>query len=400
MSAVVASVTPCRVAVLFPGDAEDASVRSGTPYGVLTGLRSWGVDVVAVDVRASARAEQALALALSPAHHRTPVPGTLRQRVKRGYSAALVGADVARWRSTVAGRRLRALGEVDAVVQLGAGYEVATAAPLAVYDDMTVAQVLEHPYPAWQALREKDLRARLAMQGRVYTGATACCMTSSWTAASARARFGVPRERIHVVGAGTHEAPRRLERDWSVPRFLLVGKDFERKNGPRVLRAFARVKQQHPDARLDVVGGHPPLQQDGVVGHGLLSRSDPEQAAQLRALFDAATCFVMPSLHEPAGVVFTEAAAAGLPSIGGTVGGSADFIGDGGVVVDPTDDAAVARAMQDCCDPGLARRTGAAATARSPLFTWRAVAGRLLGSLGLNGLGEDLPDDLPLRPAA
>ena len=398
MGAVAPPLAPRRVAVLFPGDAEDPSVRSGTPYGVLTGLRSWGVEVVALDVRASPRAERALALALSPTHHRTPAT-SLRQRVRRGYSAALVGADVARWRSAVARRRLRSVGPLDGVVQLGAGYEVADpAAPLAVYDDMTVAQALEHPYPAWQALRERDVRARLAMQERVYASATACCMTSSWVAASATARFGVARERVHVVGAGTHESPRHPGRDWSVPRFLLVGLDFERKNGARVLRAFARVRRAHPGARLDVVGGHPPIDQDGVVGHGRLSRRDPAQAQRLRELFDAATCFVMPSLHEPAGVVFTEAAAAALPSVGGTVGGSADFIGDGGLVVDPTDDDAVVEAMLALCDPGLAERTGALAAARSPLFTWRAVAGRLLGALGLDGLGEDLPDDLPLRP--
>ena len=39
-------------------------------------------------------------------------------------------------------------------------------------------------------------------------------------------------------------------RDWSTPRYLFVGLDWERKNGQLVLDAFAQVRVQHPDAEL------------------------------------------------------------------------------------------------------------------------------------------------------
>lgn len=399
---------PLRVALLFAGDANDPSARSGTPYGVLTGLRSLGVDVEVVDVRAAPRLERLAALAATPLHQRGTVGLPWKARVRRGYSVALQGAQVARWRSRTATRRLVSLrgsgtgGRVlDGVIQLGAGYEIGRAAglvPRVVYDDMTVAQALAWRYPDWTAMGARDREERLAMQRRVYTSADACAMTSSWAASSAIHDNGVPSSRIHVVGAGSHDASRDLPRSWESPRFLLVSKDFARKNGPRVLEAFSRVRTEHPDARLDVVGGHPLLDAPGVVGHGLLRRDAPEQAALLAALFDAATCFVMPSLQEPAGVVFTEAAAAGLPSIGGTEGGSSDFVGEGGTLVDPTSTDAVAKAMLAYCDPGLAARTGALAARRAPLFTWQAVAGRLLGSLDLqHGTAVDWAKDLPMR---
>ncbi len=389
-----------RLAVLFPGDATDPTVRSGTPYGVLQGLRHWGVEVVPVDVRPDPRLERGLALALSPLHRRGGAGLPPRERLRRGYSAALVGAHLAALRSRTGQRRLDALRGLDGVVQLGAGYLVRTELPRVVYDDMTVAQALRYPYANWDAMRRRDVEARLRVQAEAYVSATTCCMTSSWAAASAESDYGVPAERVRVVGAGTHEAPRAPERDFSVPRFLFVGLDFTRKNGPRVLEAFARLRAEHPAATLDVVGGHPEISAPGVRTHGRIPRGTPEGRARLQALFDAATCFVMPSLYEPAGVVFTEAAAAGLPSIGGTNGGSADFIGDGGVVVEPTDTEAVLEAMRRFSDPATAARTGERAASRSPLFTWPALAGRLVRGLGVDAGGTGLPEFLPRHPGS
>lgn len=393
-----------RLAVLFPGDATDPTVRSGTPYGVLQGLRGWGVDVVPVDVRPGAKVERYAAAALAPLHRGGGAGRPARERFQRGYSAALVGAHLAAGRTVTGQRRLDRLEGLHGVVQLGGGYEVRTALPRVVYDDMTVAQALRYPYVNWETMRRRDVDSRLALQTRVYRSATTCCMTSSWAADSAEQDYGVPAEHVRVVGAGTHEQPRTPAREQTPPRYLFVGLDFTRKNGPRVLEAFARVRAVHPDATLDVVGGHPPISAPGVRTHGRIPRREPAGRARLQQLFDDATCFVMPSLYEPAGVVFTEAAAAGLPSIGGSNGGSADFIGDGGVVVEPTDTDAVHAAMLRFADPVVAAGTGARAAARSPLFTWSALAARLVRGLELGGPFAadvtDLPDFLPRHPQA
>jgi glycosyltransferase involved in cell wall biosynthesis len=89
----------------------------------------------------------------------------------------------------------------------------------------------------------------------------------------------------------------------------------------------------------------------------------------------------MPSFSEASAIAYVEAAAAGLPSIGTTSGGSDYLIGDGGVVVDPYDDDALLAAMLRLADPETAQRTGAAAKLRSELFTWPEVARRLLRAL-------------------
>ncbi len=135
---------------------------------------------------------------------------------------------------------------------------------------------------------------------------------TSWAARSAIADYGIPHEKVHVVGVGRNHSPRvPPARDWSIPKFLFVGLDWERKNGAGLLDAFSEVRSRNPAATLSVVGGHPPIEADRVVGHGPLSLSVPEERRRLEALFEASTCFVMPSFHEPAGIVYVEAAGVG-----------------------------------------------------------------------------------------
>jgi glycosyltransferase involved in cell wall biosynthesis len=86
----------------------------------------------------------------------------------------------------------------------------------------------------------------------------------------------------------------------------------------------------------------------------------------------------MPSHFEPFGIVYVEAAAAGVPSVGTVIGGARDAIGDeGGLLVDPLDEQALVEAMTAMSDPTSASTMGAAALKRSTLFTWAAVAERI-----------------------
>jgi glycosyltransferase involved in cell wall biosynthesis len=120
----------------------------------------------------------------------------------------------------------------------------------------------------------------------------------------------------------------------------------------------------------------------------VLSRARDRDREIILELFARATCFVMPSLIEPFGIAYVEAASAGVPSIGSSVGGPRDVIGDdGGIVVEPDDEAGLVEAMLRLADPDTARRMGRAARERSGLYTWRKVAERLLRALGLQAPG-------------
>lgn len=90
--------------------------------------------------------------------------------------------------------------------------------------------------------------------------------------------------------------------------------------------------------------------------------------------------------QEGFGIVFLEAAAAGVPQVAGASGGAGEAVADGetGVVVQrPRDVAAVAGAIERLLeDPGLRRRMGEAARARAvALFDYAVLVRRLEAAL-------------------
>lgn len=244
---------------------------------------------------------------------------------------------------------------------------------------LALAASFGYPY-ATQGQLEWVVRRQVAL----YKGAYAVCVSSRWAADSIVRDHGIDARKVHVVGNGRNaNTPPPADRDWSTPRFLFIGRHWKRKNGDAVVRAFTRIRNEFPEARLDIVGGHPPLDAEGVTGHGHVAVSQPEGRTKIEGLFAAATCFVVPSLLEPFGLVYVEAAAAGIASIGTTIGGTADSIGKGGILVDPHDDDAIFAAMREMCDPDRARSLGEVARRRAPAFTWPAFGQRILRSLDL-----------------
>jgi glycosyltransferase involved in cell wall biosynthesis len=274
---------------------------------------------------------------------------------------------------------------LDAFVQIWTNYDATgIGTPSATFDDMTIVQAVAAGYPEWGALSAKSLRHAIERQRRVYELSTVCCVTTTWAAQSLVDDYRIPRSKVHVVGVGRNVNPSARSRDWESPRFLFVGADWHRKNGERVLEAFRRVRQQVPSATLDIVGRHRPIRAPNVSDHGSLDLSEAADLHRLERLFEDASCLVVPSLHDPSALVYVEAAAAGIPAIGTIKGGSRELIGEGGLVVDPTDDEAILRAMLALSDPITAARLGAIARARSERFTWPEVAARIVAGLGLN----------------
>lgn len=377
------------MAVAFPGNPDAPATWSGTPRGVLTGFRTIGVDARPATATPPEWLHTALLSAAAAFQLPRAAGGGARTTLQLSRSIARDSPSMARVYSRAARAALRRTGPVDAVAQLGTGYAVPGSRPIITYEDMTIRQALECGYPEWRYMSMRQRRRRLDLQHAAYEAASACCLTTGWAARSVIEDYGVPREKVHVVGVGrNHTVDPPADRDWQIPSFLLVGWEWERKNGPAVLRAFNRVRNEQPRARLDLVGRHAPVSAPGVTDHGILRLDRPGDRARLESLYRKATCFVMPSRCEPSALAYVEAMHAGLPCIGTTVGGAADLIGNGGCVVDPSDDDALCEAMLTYADPVRARRLGEVARARSILFTWPAVASRLLRALQLPTVDE------------
>jgi glycogen synthase len=372
-------VGDAAVAILFPGDPTACSTWSGTPLGVLTGFTQSGIDACPVATTPPELVHSLALNAVALAHlHRSLKRGakeTLRlsRRLARNTPAMSV------LYTRAATHAISKHADLTAVVQIGTGYGIDTTLPLVTYEDMTIVQALDCGYPEWNRLSRRSLRRRIDFQRRAYERAIACCATTFWAADSIVRDYGVSPDKVHVVGVGrNHSVDPPEQRDWSVPRYLFVGWEWERKNGPRVVQAFERVRAQIPEAQLALVGRHDRIGGPGIHDYGILRLDKPDQRKRAEELFRSSTCFVMPSRCEPSALAYIEAGHAGLPAIGTTVGGFSDQLRDGGRAVDPQDLEGLVDAMLEFANPDIAARAGSIARARSQLYTWPSVASRLL----------------------
>ncbi len=256
---------------------------------------------------------------------------------------------------------------------------------MATYDDMTVVQYERYRTGGFTRYPRRTLDAWRRRQRAVYQRANVCTVMSEWAKASIVDDYGLAPEKVFVVGAGINVTFAAVpNREWQRPRFLIVARDWRRKNVPQVVEALEFVRETWADATLDIVGPYPGPTPDGVVAHGLLNPADHDDRARIAALYETATCFVMPSQFEPFGIAYAEAGAAGVPSIGTAIGGASELIGDGGFVVDPNSHSDLCAAMVAMCDPATARKLGKIAEARSVEFRWESVARRIVDALGAN----------------
>jgi phosphatidylinositol alpha-1,6-mannosyltransferase len=177
------------------------------------------------------------------------------------------------------------------------------------------------------------------------------------------------------------------------PIVACVARLVPRKGQDVLIRGLPAVLRHHPDALLVVVGkGRDAARlrritaSAGVEPNVVFTGAVPDE--ELPAYLDAADVFAMPSRPrkggldlEGLGLSSLEAAAAGKPVITGMHGGAPEVVvpGETGVVVDGTDVAAVARAVDELfADPDRARRMGTAGRQwMTSAWTWGHLGARL-----------------------
>jgi glycosyltransferase involved in cell wall biosynthesis len=132
--------------------------------------------------------------------------------------------------------------------------------------------------------------------------------------------------------------------------WLAVGRFETAKDYPNMLRGFAKVREQQPEAVL-LLAGSGSLQEETealaqtlIVGTGVRFLGAWND---VRELMSAADGYVMSSAWEGMPVVLLEAAAAGLPIVATSVGGNHEVVRDqeSGFLVPPRDSDALGQAM-------------------------------------------------------
>jgi glycosyltransferase involved in cell wall biosynthesis len=290
------------------GDPYSSKTFSGSSAGLFQALRDRDPAFGAVSAQPPTLA-QMYYKAVSFRTDRTQWVQRYRQR-----------ADLFRYNSAVAKGRLRGFDSkrYDVVLQIAAFYNLArlTGRLTISYHDATLATYLKSPYAG--DLQMSDFAEGLAYERRLYAEVDHLFTMSAWAKGTLVADFAVPQEKITVAGAGVNL--RRLAssdgKSYEDPAILFVGKEFTRKGGDGLLRAFERARRNVPEATLTIVGpktiGRVP---DGVNFVGPLDTDTDAGLDRLLHEYGRATIFAMPSLYEPFGIVFLEAMAHALPCV-------------------------------------------------------------------------------------
>ena len=200
--------------------------------------------------------------------------------------------------------------------------------------------------------------------------------------------LSIPAEKVETVYAGHNLA------DNSIPAFshlqtrkpsaniLFVGREFSRKGGDLLVRAFERVRQVVPNATLTIVGPKDlSISTPGVRSLGLLNKDDPNDFQTLMQAYEEACIFAFPTRFEPFGIVLVEAMFFGLPCVAPRVWAVPEIIQDQetGLLFDPESLEDLTRSiLQLLQNPALAVRMGCAGRKRAEAnFTWQRVTSKM-----------------------
>jgi glycosyltransferase involved in cell wall biosynthesis len=231
--------------------------------------------------------------------------------------------------------------------------------------------------------RSAFLRKQLRTLFEEADAITAC---SSHTLNEAIEFTGVdPGHRASVVynGVSIDEFASAVPETRDRPYVLALGRHVREKGFDVLLDAFARLTNPARGGHTLVIAGDGPLRAsltdqarrlgiDGLVDFA--GRCDRQRTA---ALFAGCTLFVLPSRHEPMGIVNLEAMAAGRPVLATAVGGVPELIEHGvnGVLVEPDDPVALAAKLEALIgDESLRVRLAHVGRARVQAFDWPRIA--------------------------
>ena len=180
---------------------------------------------------------------------------------------------------------------------------------------------------------------------------------------------------------------------------LNVGRFVPRKGTLRLVQAFRKVHDKHPQAHLVLIGGgyteaagYESRLTDYIDAHNLeeaVTMVGWMPSEKLKPYYDAADLYFHAATYEPFGNVILEAMATGLPVIAVKAGGPEEVTGTSGVILENNDPEGMAKAIDEfITDPNRWAEYSILSLERARTFSWKKAAAETLAGYASICRGE------------
>ena len=208
-----------------------------------------------------------------------------------------------------------------------------------IYTTDATFKSMENYYDNWTNLNKISVISGNFIEQRAISNSDRIFCPSAWAANSVIEDYKTQRNKVSIIQSGANfddsdiSATEQIfiEKDLSRCRLLFIGVDWQRKGGEIAFDTLNHLLAANIPAQLTIVGCEPPKKflHEKVTVIKKLRKSIAEEKKKLITLYKQSNFFLLPARAEASGLVFSEAAAFGLPVITTDTGGITSIVRQG-----------------------------------------------------------------------
>lgn len=207
-----------------------------------------------------------------------------------------------------------------------------TETPIVYYSDATIPLMVNY---YWFNFSKKVIELSEETERKALNNSAIKMFSSKWAANSAIKFYKQSMESVKVLPFGANLPNEKINSNYSyqkgkVLNILFSGVDWGRKGGKIAVETVKKLIGDGYNAKLFICGvknlDKKIAENDFIVNLGFLDKNDPEELDKYVSVWKKTDLFLLPTRAECAGIVFSEAAAFGVPVITTDTGGISDYV--------------------------------------------------------------------------
>ena len=247
-----------------------------------------------------------------------------------------------KWHSFFKGRALKKIldqGKFDVIISPNSPDHIAylsTHVPI-IYLRDTTFQLFVNYYPTFFGLSSSAIQEGNEIDRKAINNASRVIYSSDWAAESAIEFYGIKKENVSIISFGAnllfnYPAVDVIcnDHDDGICTLLFVGLDWHRKGGETAYKTFLKLREDGIKCKLIIVGCDPNVEKDDYVEVvPYLDKNSKHDLRRLLDIYSRSHFILLPTVADCTPIVFSEAAAFGIPVLTTDTGGNSSIIKDG-----------------------------------------------------------------------